>query len=152
LNEATEGRVLFESDGLPVRNRMLVVVAGYSALALLTFILYEYLDAKHDGLRHPFLVLSGFCAVMAMVLLVQTRAIGNVVVFEHGLLIPYHASHPVPAFTRFNRVVPWKDIIGVERSHGLRVILADGRDFLLLFHHDQIDELEQLIRRKLLGT
>ncbi len=130
---------------------MLVVSGGYAFLALLGFIVYRVLDARDDPLRYPFAALAALSVVMAAALLVQTRNINNVVAFNHGLLIPYHASHPVPAFTRFNRVVPWSQIIGVERSHGLRVILADGRDFLLLFHHDQIDELEQLIRRKLAG-
>jgi hypothetical protein len=151
LVDSSEGRVLFESDGLPVRNRMYVVVAGYVALAAVTFVFFEMLDSRRNDLKYAFLALTVFCIVMAFVLLVQTRAIANVVVFEHGLLIPYHASHPVPAFTKFNRVVGWNDILGIERSHGLRIILADGRDFLLLFHHDQIDELEQLIRQKLSG-
>jgi hypothetical protein len=143
--------VLFESDGLPVKNRMLVVVAAYSVLALGTFVLCRYLLASQNALGWAFLAVSVFSAVMAAALLVQTRNIGSVVAFEHGILIPYHASHPVPFFQRYNKVVPWIDIIGIERSHGLRVILADGRDFLVLLHHDGIDELESLIRRKLSG-
>lgn len=143
--------MLFESDGLPVKNRMLVVVAAYSVLALGTFVLCRYLLASQNALGWAFLAVSVFSAVMAAALLVQTRNIGSVVAFEHGILIPYHASHPVPFFQRYNKVVPWIDIIGIERSHGLRVILADGRDFLVLLHHDGIDELESLIRRKLSG-
>jgi hypothetical protein len=144
--------VLFESDGLPVQNRMYVVVTAYIAYAVVAVMVFKFLDERGNDLKYAFLVVAVFGIAMAMILLVQTRVIGNVVVFEHGLLIPYHASHPVPAFTRFNRVVPWKDIMGIERRHGLRIILADGRDFLLLFHHDQIDELEAIIRQKIRGT
>jgi len=151
LGELSEGKVLFESDGLPVRNRAYIVVAGYIGLAVFLLIICYGLDPLQSHLRYAFLVVAGAFIAMALTLLVQTRNIDNVVAFEHGLLIPYHASHLVPAFTKFNRVVPWNDIVGIERRHGLRIILADGRDFLLLLHHDQLDELEQLIRRKLGG-
>jgi hypothetical protein len=146
LPSQMEHRILLESSGDAVRNRMYFVVLSYMMYAAVAFAVFMFLNIRQNDLKYAFLAVFAFGVLMAITLLVQTRAIGPVVVFEHGVLVPYHAKHPIPAFTRYNKVIPWKEIIGLERRHGLRLILADGRSFLILLHHDNFDELEAVIR------
>jgi len=151
LTAEPEHQMLFMSDAQPVRNRMYVVALGYFCYSAVAFVVFAFLDIRGNPLKWAFLAVMLFGVTMAVTLLVQTRVIRNIVVYDHGILVPYHARHPIPAFTGYNKIIPWKDIIGVERHHGLRLILGDGRDFLILIHHDQLDELEALLRQKFIG-